>query len=460
MMAILKRKKQKQTQINDDAINTNVILPDEDQDKLAKSDAVLNPDKLDAMPSVNSTGRDTGNSKKLQMAFIIVIGMAIILAGLAATMGRHKEAQKAAAIAEAEKAAAAQKNMSTTSAVDINRDKEKIQAENQFDNLPPPADFNETNVAMNEPVMTAPIEPIVAPTPEPIPRYANDEPMVAGRDYAAPAPIQAPSSPMPSQPMGISPPPTVVEFTPPPPKGSNSSVLVDVNAVRAASVSTNNQEESQLAQSLKPTVVADTRAASRGNTDMLLMRGTTIPCVLKTKIDSTYQGFTVCQINRDVYSANGKTLLIERGSTVFGEQKTEVQHGQARVAVLWTRIETPKNISINIDSPAAGSLGEAGVGARINNHFWKRFGASIMLSMIQDGLAVATSRLEEKTESTGNNNTTVTNSSNTVESMAEKALDNTINMPPTAIVHQGSVINIMVARDVDFASVYSLKRRG
>lgn len=42
--------------------------------------------------------------------------------------------------------------------------------------------------------------------------------------------------------------------------------------------------------------------------------------------------------------------------------------------------------------------------------------------------------------------------------MAEKALENSINIPPTAVVHQGTLINILVNRDMDFTSVYGVKR--
>ena len=100
-----------------------------------------------------------------------------------------------------------------------------------------------------------------------------------------------------------------------------------------------------------------------------------------------------------------------------------------------------------------------GIGAKVNNHFLKRFGSSIMLSIIQDGLAAASKRWEGNSDTSGSNNTTVSNSTNTVESMAEKALNNTINMPPTAIVNQGAILNILVARDVDFSSVYRVVKR-
>ena len=38
--------------------------------------------------------------------------------------------------------------------------------------------------------------------------------------------------------------------------------------------------------------------------------------------------------------------------------------------------------------------------------------------------------------------------------MATEALKNSINIPPTGYINQGSRINIIVARDVDFGSVY------
>lgn len=196
-------------------------------------------------------------------------------------------------------------------------------------------------------------------------------------------------------------------------------------------------------------------SSKRGDTTMLLPKGTNIPCVMRTKIDSTYKGFTTCQISRDVYSANGKVLLVERGSTVFGEQNIEIKQGQARVAVLWSRIETPKGVSVDIDSPAAGQLGEMGVDAKVKNHFWKRFGGAIMLSMIKDVTANASTNLAKSGQPSRNS---TENSTTAAETMAEKALDSTINIPPTATVNQGKLIQILVIRDIDFGGIYELRK--
>ncbi|MDI5545511.1 conjugal transfer protein TrbI, partial [Salmonella enterica subsp. enterica serovar Cerro] len=43
------------------------------------------------------------------------------------------------------------------------------------------------------------------------------------------------------------------------------------------------------------------------------------------------------------------------------------------------------------------------------------------------------------------------------EDMASKALENSINIPPTGYVLPGTVITVIVAQDIDFSSVYKTR---
>lgn len=56
------------------------------------------------------------------------------------------------------------------------------------------------------------------------------------------------------------------------------------------------------------------RARRMPNRTFLLPKGTFIDCILETKVDTTVPGMTSCVIPRPLYSADGKVLLIERGS--------------------------------------------------------------------------------------------------------------------------------------------------
>lgn len=190
-------------------------------------------------------------------------------------------------------------------------------------------------------------------------------------------------------------------------------------------------------------------ASKRDDKTLLLTRGTTIPCVLITKIVTDHAGLTKCQATKNVWSADGKTILIERGSVFLGEQTAAMLQGQARVAVRWTQMETPKGILVDIDSPSVGKLGAAGNAAWVNTHFWKRFGGSIMISLIGD-ISNGVSKRIGKSHS----DFTLEESADNLDEMATEALKNSINIPPTGTINQGALLNIMVARDIDFRSVY------
>ena len=139
---------------------------------------------------------------------------------------------------------------------------------------------------------------------------------------------------------------------------------------------------SRFASQLNPTQTAGVRAMRRANSDYLLAKGTNIPCTLQTRIVTTQAGFTRCIVNKDVYSANGKVLLLERGSKITGEQTAALLQGQARIFALWNEVETPYGVRVNLASPSAGQLGEAGIGANVKYHFWQRFSGAIMISLI------------------------------------------------------------------------------
>ena len=186
----------------------------------------------------------------------------------------------------------------------------------------------------------------------------------------------------------------------------------------------------------------------KGSLDFMLIHGTSLPCALYTQIISDYEGFVTCRITQDVYSANGATLLVEKGSVVSGTQSVAMQQGKARIFTTWGDIETPLGVKIRIDSLGAGSLGAAGIDAWVDNHFAQRFGGAILLSFVDDALGALSEKLADQEGASFDNSTQ--NGSD----MASKALDSSINIKPTGYAFIGQRINILVARDIDMSSVY------
>lgn len=206
-----------------------------------------------------------------------------------------------------------------------------------------------------------------------------------------------------------------------------------------------------LATLLKPTKLTATSASLLANRNLMIAAGAFIDCALSTRLVSTVPGMTSCVVTRDVFGDNGKLILIERGSLVTGEYRSNLRQGMSRIFVLWNRVKTPEGVVINLDSPATDSLGASGIAGHVDNHFWKRFGGAFLLSLVDDVARAAT------TSSNNNNENTqiVLSSAGSVSSdLAAEILRNTINIPPTLYANQGSRVGIFVARDLDFSNVY------
>lgn len=196
-------------------------------------------------------------------------------------------------------------------------------------------------------------------------------------------------------------------------------------------------------------------ASMLGNRSLTLPKGTAFTCALKTKVISATSGLVGCQVQRNVFSDDGRVLLIERGSHLDGEYRVaSVRPGTVRIPVLWTRIRTPLGVTVDIDSPGTGQLGESGIDGYVDNRWGERIGAAMLLSLIDDSVKLIIQN--QANESQADTIVLPSTTANTSK-LAEKVLDSTINIPPLIYQNQGGIVGIYVARDVDFSSVYELK---
>jgi len=206
---------------------------------------------------------------------------------------------------------------------------------------------------------------------------------------------------------------------------------------------------SPLAAALIPTATPAAAARVLPAQRLLLPKGAFIDCTLETAIDSTLPGMTTCITATDTFGVDGSTVLIERGSKLVGETRGEVSQGQARVFVLWTEARTPSGVVVPLASPGTDELGRSGLPGEVNHHFFERFGAAILISIINGVVQGAAA-------SQGRGGTLVVDPSASTDVVTE-VLKSTVNIPPTVTKPQGDRIQVFVARDLDFRSVYELK---
>lgn len=234
-----------------------------------------------------------------------------------------------------------------------------------------------------------------------------------------------------------------------------------VAAERAADPSRPKVVQTQAANEAKgqpATGTPQVTAANLGDRSYLLARGSWIPCILETQLNSTVAGSTSCVIPENVYSDDGKVVLIGKGSHAQGTFGNTLKVGDERIAVMWDRIKTTLGIVIDVNSPVADGVGTTGAGGYVDNHWGQRIGAAILLSFVQDaiGYEVAKTQNSASTSSSGTNVYLPNNSITSTNRLAEKILDSTINIPPTLYKNRGERIMIFVNRDMWFDSTYKL----
>jgi type IV secretion system protein VirB10 len=201
---------------------------------------------------------------------------------------------------------------------------------------------------------------------------------------------------------------------------------------------------------LRPTAIASAHAQVLPTRRFLLAKGAFIDCTLETAINSTLPGMTTCITATDTFSSDGTVVLLERGTKLIGETRGQVQQGVTRVFVLWTEARTPTGIVVPLDSPGADELGRSGLSGEVNRHFWDRFGAAILISTLDGAVQAAV-------ESGSRGGGAVIYNPSTSESVVTDVLKNSVNIPPTITKQNGDRIQVFVARDLDFRSVYELR---
>lgn len=272
---------------------------------------------------------------------------------------------------------------------------------------PPPAAVQEKIAPAPAAAVAVTPDPRPAPAPRPPVYYQQPVPQVA-----APAPRQSQAS-------------------------SGAPLVIDTTAPAG----------SQRGASSAPTGAASgasqwggrARASTLANRSNTVAQGAMIPAVLETAFNSTSAGLARAIVSRDVRGFDGKKVLIPRGSRLIGTYDSDVAPGQNRALITWTRLLRPDGVTMSLDSPATDTLGRGGVKARVNSHFWTRFGDALLGSAASIGSALGTRA------ATG---TVIVSVPGNVQQSATPSQSS--RAVPTLTVKPGTSISVFVARDLEF----------
>jgi type IV secretion system protein VirB10 len=114
-------------------------------------------------------------------------------------------------------------------------------------------------------------------------------------------------------------------------------------------------------------------------------------------------------------------------------------------------------MDVNMRSPGTDMLGAAGNPGHYTAHWAQRISSALLISMLSDAFKYAGAKHGPQETSIVNGaivqNPYESNTARTMERLANMALDRNMARPPTVTINQGTIVNVYVARDVDFSAV-------
>lgn len=123
-------------------------------------------------------------------------------------------------------------------------------------------------------------------------------------------------------------------------------------------------------------------ATENRRTDAWIPQGTMIRGTLETAINSDLAGMVKGIVRDDVYSFDGRRILIPAGSSLIGDYKSGVERGQERILIVWTRMIRGDGVSVQLGSYGTDRLGRSGMTGVVDRKYWERFGPPAMMTLI------------------------------------------------------------------------------
>lgn len=184
------------------------------------------------------------------------------------------------------------------------------------------------------------------------------------------------------------------------------------------------------------------------NRSFILTEDRTIAAVLLDGVNSQIPGTVRAVVAEDVFGADGRYKLLEKGDIVLGRYDKTTKVGETRLSVSFYRIIRSAD-GAEIYSAgtafayAADKMGRAGLVGDVDNRNWERYGLAFGTSLI-GGLAglgkakVKGDEYEEFWNRLSDNTTEITT----------KVLEQYMNIAPVITIAQGEPILIRLAADI------------
>jgi len=185
--------------------------------------------------------------------------------------------------------------------------------------------------------------------------------------------------------------------------------------------------------------------------------GWEIPAVLEQSLNSDLPGELKALVTSNVYdTATGQYLLIPQGARLVGKYDSRVSYGQDGVQVAWSRVIFPDASSIDLDGMMGlDSHGNAGLRDKVDRHYKRLIGMSVLTSMFMAAFAISQNRSQTILAYPTPSQAAETAVGQELSMTGAQMTRRNMNVQPTVKVAAGYRFTVRVNRDILFEAPYA-----
>jgi type IV secretory pathway VirB10-like protein len=190
--------------------------------------------------------------------------------------------------------------------------------------------------------------------------------------------------------------------------------------------------------------------------------GWEIPAILEQSLDSDLPGELKALVTSNVYdTATGIYLLIPQGSRLIGRYDSRIAYGQDGVQVIWNRIVFPDASTIDLNGMVGlDSHGNAGLRDKVDRHYRRLLGFSVLTSMFTAAFAISQQRNESVLVNPSAGQIAAGAVGQDLSQTGAQITRRNLNVQPTIRVPAGYRFTVRVNRDILFEAPYQAVEAG
>ena len=189
-------------------------------------------------------------------------------------------------------------------------------------------------------------------------------------------------------------------------------------------------------------------------TDYILAPGAgKLPCVVETAMNSEVEGYFTAKVSTNVYdTATGRHLLVPQGSTIVGKDHSQdLLYGNERLPTTSLTLTLPDGRSGDLgQAPVTDQQGVAGLTGRVDQHYWRLFGAIFIGGALRGGVQA----LQTTTSQTAGVGQMAAGYGSVANQALGPRLGRALDTRPTIEVSAGQICHVLLTKPLSLQAMW------